>query len=78
MLSKIRYLALLCGALIVLFVPAASHAQQNADIVLRNGKILTVDADFSVAQAGAVISTYKELKARPSSQQGSTGMDTGG
>jgi len=33
---------------------AQLHAQQPADIVLRNGKILTVDEGFSIAQAVAI------------------------
>ena len=47
-----RALLLLLAALI-LGVPR-TWAQQPADLILHNGKILTVDKDFSVAQAVAV------------------------
>jgi hypothetical protein len=42
----------LVGAL--LFVPAGLSAQQAPNLILHNGKILTVDSNFSVAQAVAV------------------------
>ena len=34
---------------------SADYAQQTADTILRNGKILTVDAQFSIAEAVAIL-----------------------
>jgi predicted amidohydrolase YtcJ len=47
-------LALLIAALSVLIAPSRLAAQQAPDLILHNGKILTVDADFSIAQAVAI------------------------
>jgi predicted amidohydrolase YtcJ len=48
---KSRYVALLTAFLIV---PAVAAQQPPADLVLTNGKIITVDDKFSIAQAVAV------------------------
>ena len=46
---------LMTGMLLsLLLVPSIIHAQQAPDIIFHNGKILTVDGNFSIAQAVAV------------------------
>ena len=47
-------LAALASALLVVGLTTAARAQQKADIILHNGKVLTVDPQFSTAQAVAV------------------------
>ena len=42
------------GLLVAVLTSAAAFAQQKADTVLTNGKILTVDADFHVVEALAI------------------------
>jgi predicted amidohydrolase YtcJ len=56
-LPRARFTALAIGTLCIIALPTRlSRAQQagQADLVLHNGKILTVDQNFSVAQAVAV------------------------
>ena len=48
------WFAVLCAAAGMLAVPVWLAAQQAPDLILHNGKVLTVDADFSVAQAVAI------------------------
>src|SRR5690349_20398417 len=45
---------LLLATVCVMLMAAAAVAQQPADMVLHNGKILTVDDSFSTAQAVAI------------------------
>jgi len=59
--------ALLMGALVLMAASPAARAQQSADIVLHNGKILTVDGDFSTAEAVAI--TGNRFSAVGSSQE---------
>ncbi len=40
--------------LVLAFVGVEAHAQQKADLILYNGKIVTVDSNFSMAQAVAI------------------------
>jgi hypothetical protein len=53
---KIRkvWLALLCAAGALLMAPDWLAAQQAPGLILHNGKIVTVDANFSIAQAVAI------------------------
>ena len=44
----------LCAAAFAVLALPSLHAQQ-ADMILHNGKVLTVDANFSVAQALSLI-----------------------
>ena len=44
-----------CATMVVLFATAILHAQQPAaDLILSNGKIITVDERFTIAQAVAI------------------------
>jgi predicted amidohydrolase YtcJ len=52
--SLVRQLAL-SGFIAALGVHAHAQDQQPADMILRNGNILTVDADFTVASAVAIV-----------------------
>jgi predicted amidohydrolase YtcJ len=52
MRSNARWIAGMLFSL--LLIPTLMHAQQAPDLILHNGKILTVDKDFSTAQAVAV------------------------
>ena len=45
---RIIYLLLLC------FLLAACSNKQNADIILHNGKVITVDSNFSIDEAIAI------------------------
>ena len=45
------YLCVIVSSIVLL---AANSAAQTADLILRNGKVVTVDANFSVAQSVAV------------------------
>ena len=46
----------LAPAILALAFGALSHAQQpSADLILTNGKIITVDDRFTIAQAVAII-----------------------
>src|SRR6202790_4924708 len=49
-----RAIALAWFAALLLILPARIASAQTADTVLFNGKILTVDKDFSVQQALAI------------------------
>ena len=46
--------AILAGALAMTVAMTPLHAQQPADVILHNGKVLTVDKNFTVAEAVAV------------------------
>ena len=52
--KKNRMLKLAAVLLATIAAPAALHAQQAPDVILSNGKIITVDNKFSIAQAVAV------------------------
>src|SRR6188474_2163655 len=39
---------------VVLVLPVVAFAQTNADLILTNGKIITVDEKFTIAQAVAI------------------------
>src|SRR5687767_310921 len=43
-----------CGALVSLLLPATPSLAADADLILHNGKVVTVDATFSVTEAVAV------------------------
>src|SRR5215471_12538835 len=52
--KKNRMLKLAAVLLATIAAPAALHAQQAPDVILSNGKIITVDNKFSIGQAVAV------------------------
>ena len=43
------------AAMVMVVAISAGYAQQTADTILHNGKILTVDAQFSIAEAVAIL-----------------------
>jgi predicted amidohydrolase YtcJ len=61
---------LLARLLCVLAPCASAYAQAPADVVMTNGKVLTVDADFSIAQAlaiddGRIVAVGTDADVRP-------------
>ena len=55
--ARARCLAHVAGAVVILMVSTGCRAQEprrSADLLLHNGKIVTVDDDFSIAEAVAV------------------------
>jgi predicted amidohydrolase YtcJ len=53
-MATAQILRIACGGILAAFASTALFAQQPADTVVSNGKILTVDANFGVVQALAI------------------------
>jgi len=49
-----RIPAAVAGLLLTILIAPGMHAQQTANIILHNGKVLTVDGNFTIAQAVAI------------------------
>jgi len=63
-------------------IPEDDISEIESNLTIMDGRIVYVNKNFAeeynLHPEGAVISTYKELRARPSNQLGGSGMDTGG
>jgi len=70
MFGGLAVLALLAGS--VLFIRPVAAQEPMADLILHNGKVLTVDDNFTIAQAVAIagnkiiaVGTNDEVPRRP-------------
>jgi predicted amidohydrolase YtcJ len=63
-------------------IPEDDISEIESSLTLMDGRMVYVNKSFAeeynLKPAGAVISTFKELRERPALGQGGSGMDTGG